>query len=170
MARKLTAETTESIRATGRAHALARKFGRRWRARVLAGGLERIAALVHIDDVRHRGLALIPARIPAAGWRRAVNRLKTAVASEVAIIRLRHTRHRRNLATAWKLGWRCLRWRADAARQKLLDELAVAKMMKRGRQRGCRLMEARRTEQLRNARSNAVYPFTPEPRSYDKRA
>jgi hypothetical protein len=74
------------------------------------------------------------------------------VASEEAIIRLRHTRHRRNLATVWWLGWRCLRWRADAARQKLLDELAVAKMMQRGKQRGCRLVEARHTEQLRNAR------------------
>eukprot|EP00966_Prymnesium_polylepis_P121359 2804770-Prymnesium_polylepis.2 len=109
VARKLNAETTEGIQQAAKEQAIARKYGRRWRQRVLAGGPERIAALAHIDDVRHRLLKTITLRLPAARWRAASLRLCTAVAKEVAVAKARHRRHRRDVASAWWVGWRSLR-------------------------------------------------------------
>lgn len=120
-ARRLTSDTAQAIRDAGREQALGRKYGRRWRTRVVAGGPERIAALAHVDDVRHRVAAMI-ADLPTGRWRYAVDRLKVAIAAEAAVVRMRHHRHRRDLATAWWVGWRCLRWHAIAVRHHAIDQ------------------------------------------------
>ena len=104
VARKLNAETTESILQVAKEQAMARKYGRRWRQRVLAGGPERIAALAHIDDVRHRMLKTITLRLPAARWRAASGRQCTAIAKEVAVAKVRHRRHRRDEPASGGLG------------------------------------------------------------------
>ena len=54
---------------------------------MVAGGPERIAALAHVDDVRHRVAAII-ADLPTSRWRYAVDRLKVAIAAEVAVLKM----------------------------------------------------------------------------------